>query len=214
MVDLGKKLQIKAGQKLLLRNAPEQVAQTLTQEGYTPVRHEKDAALPAAGYGAALAFATHAAELAELVAQVLPLLQPQGIFWVAYPKKTSGVKTDLTRDKGWRVLAEQGYEAVRQIAVDEVWSAVRFRQQSERKEASTFGVDMPGIDRKTKTVAIPDDLRAALQEVELLKNFERLAFTHRKEYVVAVLEAKRPETRASRVAKAVEGVAKLAAKQV
>ncbi len=48
--------------------------------------------------------------------------------WVAYPKTTSGVKTDLTRDAGWEVLEKAGRSAVTQVAVDETWSALRFRR--------------------------------------------------------------------------------------
>ncbi|WP_246000993.1 YdeI/OmpD-associated family protein [Pontibacter diazotrophicus] len=60
-------------------------------------------------------------------------------------------------------------------------------------------MDLPGIDRKTKTVTVPEDMQQALEEAGVLEQFKQLAFTHRKEYVVAVLEAKRPETRAKRI---------------
>ncbi len=186
--------------------APEGAAQALRQEGYTFTR--ADEAPGIGSYEAVLLFVQQASELAQLAPQAVALLQPEGILWVAYPKKSSGIKTDLTRDNGWQVMAQMQYEAVRQVAVDEVWSALRFRPQAERKQASMFGVDMPGIDRKAKTVVLPDDLKEALQEASLLEAFESMAFTHRKEYAVAVLEAKRPETRARRVAKAVEEVAK------
>jgi hypothetical protein len=58
-------------------------------------------------------------------------LKDDGLFWVSYPKRTSGVETDLTRDRGWDGLKELGLEPVAQIAVDDTWSALRFRP-SER----------------------------------------------------------------------------------
>ncbi|MBX3191836.1 MAG: DUF1905 domain-containing protein [Labilithrix sp.] len=50
-----------------------------------------------------------------------------GALWIAYPKTTSGVKTDLTRDVGWEALERAGLSPVTQVAVDATWSALRFR---------------------------------------------------------------------------------------
>ena len=51
------------------------------------------------------------------------------VVWFAYPKKTSKkYKSDITRDKGWQVLGDLGYEGVRMVAIDEDWSALRFRK--------------------------------------------------------------------------------------
>ena len=186
--------------------APEDVAQALQQEGYTFTRADEASGM--GRYEAVLLFVQQASELEQLAPHAVALLQLDGLLWVAYPKKSSGIKTDLARDNGWQVMGSMKYEPVRQVAVDEVWSALRFRTVAARKQPSTFGVDMPGIDRKAKTVALPDDLQEALQEAGLLEAFESMAFTHRKEYVVAVLEAKRPETRARRIAKTVEEMAK------
>lgn len=195
----------------MLLQAPEDVAQALTQEDYTFTRADEAPGLGV--YSGVLLFVQSAAELEEMGPQALSLLEPGGLLWIAYPKIASGIKTDLTRDKGWQAMKQLGYEGVRQVAVDEVWSALRFRHQSERQANSTFGIDRPGIDRKSKTVVIPDDMQEALEQAGLLEVFEKMAFTHRKEYVVAVLDAKRPETRTKRIAKAVEEVKKLAAKQ-
>jgi hypothetical protein len=208
MESLGKKLQLKPNQKFLLLNAPEAVAEALSAEGYTfateGVTAEKGA------FDAVQLFVKSKAELERDVLQAMEALKPAGVLWIAYPKKSSKVKSDLTRDEGWKAVAELGYEGVRQIAIDDTWSALRFRHTSERKEPSMFGVDYPGIDRKTRTVAIPDDLREALEAVGLLESFEQLAFTHRKEFVVSVLDAKRPETRANRIGKTIEQLMGLA----
>ncbi|MEN2281483.1 hypothetical protein AAGF08_05040 [Algoriphagus sp. SE2] len=49
--------------------------------------------------------------------------------WIAYPKKTSKkYKTQINRDSGWSYLGEFDYEGVRQIAINEDWSALRFRK--------------------------------------------------------------------------------------
>jgi hypothetical protein len=49
--------------------------------------------------------------------------------WFAYPKGTSKkYKSQINRDNGWKVLGQQGFEPVRMVAIDEDWSAVRFRR--------------------------------------------------------------------------------------
>jgi Bacteriocin-protection, YdeI or OmpD-Associated/Domain of unknown function (DUF1905) len=63
------------------------------------------------------------------------------------------------------------------------------------------------FDAEPRTVTVPDDLRSALAEDREAKEaFERLSFTHRREYVEWIEDAKRPETRTRRVAGTVEGV--------
>jgi hypothetical protein len=62
-----------------------------------------------------------------------------------------------------------------------------------------------GRDDAPRTVDIPDDLAAALDAEPAVRTaFEAMSYTHRKEWVVAVQDAKRPETRARRIAQAVE----------
>jgi hypothetical protein len=51
------------------------------------------------------------------------------IVWFAYPKGTSKkYKTEITRDSGWQPLGKLGFEAVRSVAIDEDWTALRFRR--------------------------------------------------------------------------------------
>ena len=61
-------------------------------------------------------------------------------------------------------------------------------------------------DISERTVEVPDDLSAALAEAGAREAFDRLSFSHRREHVAAIEEAKRPETRARRIANAVRMV--------
>ncbi|MBD1397276.1 YdeI/OmpD-associated family protein [Pontibacter sp. JH31] len=203
MQSLSKKLQLKPGYHILALNAPQNFAETLQAEG---CHVTETSSMPESGttYDAVQLFVKDSGELNEYIPLVVMALKTDGLLWIAYPKKSSQVKSDLTRDKGWEVVFELGYEGVRQVAIDETWSSLRFRHMSERKGPSKFGVDMPGIDREARTVEIPDDLMEALEAVGLLETFEKLAFTHRKEHVLAIMEAKRPETRANRIGKTIE----------
>ena len=61
-------------------------------------------------------------------------------------------------------------------------------------------------DEGERTVDVPEDLATALRSGRALTTFAALAYSHRKEYVRWVTEAKRPQTRADRIAKTVEMV--------
>ena len=63
------------------------------------------------------------------------------------------------------------------------------------------------LDEKPREIEVPADLRRALASADALPRFEGRAYTHRKEYVRWVQEAKRPETRTRRIAKTCEMVA-------
>lgn len=54
-------------------------------------------------------------------------MKPRGILWITYPKGTSKVKTDLNRDILWLQLKVYHLEGVAIVAVDEIWSAMRFK---------------------------------------------------------------------------------------
>jgi Bacteriocin-protection, YdeI or OmpD-Associated/Domain of unknown function (DUF1905) len=60
------------------------------------------------------------------------------------------------------------------------------------------------LDTSERVVTVPEDLAAALGGARLRETFDRLSYTHRKEYVEWVEEAKREETRSKRVARTVD----------
>jgi uncharacterized protein YdeI (YjbR/CyaY-like superfamily) len=60
------------------------------------------------------------------------------------------------------------------------------------------------LDDKPREVKVAEDIKKALVAANLQKFFDRLAYSHRKEYVVWVEDAKKPETRANRVNKMIE----------
>ena len=80
----------------------------------------------------------------------------------------------------------------------------RMREEAGVAAGQTVAVVMERDD-EPRTVEVPADLEAALQaDRGALRAWERLSFTHRREHVEAITGARRPETRARRIAKAVE----------
>jgi hypothetical protein len=74
-----------------------------------------------------LVFAKTDKELLEHGPRVINAVKADGILWVAYPKKTSGEQTTLTRNYGWELLKEAGGEMVGTAAIDDVWTSVRWK---------------------------------------------------------------------------------------
>ncbi len=76
-----------------------------------------------------LAFAETQAEVDAASQKVAKAADGDATVWIAYPKGTSRkYKCEFNRDSGWSVLGAAGYEPVRQVAIDEDWSALRFRK--------------------------------------------------------------------------------------
>ncbi len=75
-----------------------------------------------------LAFMRSRADVAEQAPVVVSALDEDAVLWMAYPKKSSKrYRSDLGRDDSWQPLGDLGYESVRQVAIDDDWSALRFR---------------------------------------------------------------------------------------
>jgi hypothetical protein len=84
----------------------------------------------------ALVLADDAGSLRDLLAAHKDQLARPSVLWVAYPK---GNRTDLNRDSLWPILGEYGMRPISQVAVDEVWSALRFRPLKEGEAPFTGG---------------------------------------------------------------------------
>jgi hypothetical protein len=126
---LAQKLQIKSG-KLIVLNAPKGYAEQLTKE-----LKDLTVTTRAAGQAeAVLLFVNSLAEVDKLALKAGKLVKPGGMLWLAYAKGTSKVKTDVNRDKLWKIMEPTGWQPVRMIALDEVWSLMRFKPVAEAEK--------------------------------------------------------------------------------
>jgi hypothetical protein len=77
----------------------------------------------------ALVFATKQSDIDDLAPTIAQKVKGDNVVWFAYPKGTSKkYKCDFNRDTGWQTLGGLGFEGVRMVAIDEDWSALRFRR--------------------------------------------------------------------------------------
>jgi hypothetical protein len=72
-------------------------------------------------------FATRLAEISTFAKKLPKHAAPNALVWISYPKKTSKVEGDLSRDVIREAMSGTGWRAVSIVAIDEVWSALRFR---------------------------------------------------------------------------------------
>ena len=76
-----------------------------------------------------LAFVTRQKEVDTLGKAIAKKTEGDAVVWFAYPKGSSkNYKSEINRDSGWKVLGDAGFEPVRMVAIDEDFSAVRFRR--------------------------------------------------------------------------------------
>lgn len=84
----------------------------------------------------ALIFVQSAADVNAGIKAISKKLLPDALLWFAYPKGSSKkYKPTINRDKGWDLLLQMDYDAVRAVAIDEDWSALRFRKTEFIKRA-------------------------------------------------------------------------------
>ncbi len=127
---LSQKLLIKPGNRLLLLNAPEGYAARLND---LPAGCVLETVPAEAAFDWVQAFVYHEADIHQYAALAMQSAKAGAIVWFAYPKKTGAIKTDISRDHGWQSVVSAGWEGVTQIALDDTWSALRFRPISEIK---------------------------------------------------------------------------------
>ncbi len=124
---LAQKLQLRSSQQLGILNVP---------EGYLAKLKANLPGIPfsspaKAKSEAVLAFVNNLAEAQKVFPRAISAIKPDGLLWIAYPKGGSKIKTDVNRDRLWEAVSKSGWRPVRLVAIDDVWSAMRFRPEDQ-----------------------------------------------------------------------------------
>jgi hypothetical protein len=127
-----KKLLIKPGYRVLVSNSPMGFVEQLhpLPEGVEIV------AQGSGSFDLVLLFVRSRAEIETLAQAALTVVRPGGLAWFAYPKRSKNVETDINRDTGWETVYEADWGPVTQIAIDETWSALRFKPNRDIQRTS------------------------------------------------------------------------------
>jgi hypothetical protein len=159
-------------------------------------------------------FVVNKTQMEKDLYKVLNLVKGEVILWIYYPKGSSKIQTDLTRDKGWdSLLKHDELTWISLISFDDTWSTFGSRLKTEtdkkREEKPKERPIFDYVDPKTKTVRLPGDLTIALKKNKIQEEFfNTLSFTNKKEYIEWIVTAKREETRNERVKGTIERLTK------
>ena len=161
-------------------------------------------------------FVLNRAQLEKEMSKIMKQVKPGLTVWVYYPKGSSGLQTDLNRDKGWDCLLAEGDKLtwINLISFNETWSVFGFRAKTDadRKKEEKGKPEreiFKWVDPKTKMVKLPGDLATALKtKKKEAAFFDTLSYTNKKEYLEWIVTAKRKETRTERIKGTLERLAK------
>jgi hypothetical protein len=203
MTPLSQKLQMKPGQTWLLYNAPDDYLSNL----HPLPKNLTCTFLPNGNFDGIQLFARNKAELKLALQIIIPLLGPDTIFWVSYPKRSSGIESDLKMEE-WQELYALNLQGVSSISVDKIWAGSRFRPRGQAKNTGTGNNEIRKsgyaefINVDTKTIRLPPDVeRLFKQHPRAHQYFDQLSYSNKKEYLLWILSAKQEKTRAERLVK-------------
>ena len=122
---LFEKLLIQDERNLLIQGLPSSIEKQFTKLSFsknvTPL-------LKSRKIDFALVFAVSENQLTGILREVLPALKSEAKLWIAYPKTTSKIATNLNRNCSWECITGAGYEDFDKVELDNVWIASRFKK--------------------------------------------------------------------------------------
>lgn len=130
---LAKKMKLKSGLKAAVINAPENYVDELRHDtAMSPTLKGK--------FDWIQIFVRSKAELDGLAPKAAKALKPESMLWISFPKGSSKIQTDLTRDKGWESLRALDLKWITLVSVNETWSAFALRPYREGEKKQSFQV--------------------------------------------------------------------------
>jgi hypothetical protein len=135
MKNLLEKLNYKGQKRISIINAEESFLNTISPDLVEVTVDKKiDPRYP---YEFIIIFVKSVSEVEQIAPVTIHNLMADGVLWFCYPKKTSKkYNSEIDRDHGWKVLIDSGFYAIRLVAIDPDWSALRFRNKKYIKSTS------------------------------------------------------------------------------
>ncbi len=126
MATLFEKLNLGNRQRIVVLDAPASFEPELAKLPVITIHRHLESVAEADFW---LAFVTRKSEVDKLAPQIAKRAKGDALVWFVYPKGASKKYTcDFNRDTGWDVLKKAGFDTVRAVAIDEDWTALRFRR--------------------------------------------------------------------------------------
>ncbi len=209
-LSLFEKLQLVDENSMLIQGLPSSIEKQFAKLSYaknvTPLVKKRKVDF-------ALVFAVNQNQLVNIMKDVLPALHNESKLWIAYPKVTSKIVSDLNRESSWDFFTQKDYEGVSLIDLDHMWSAMRFKMNgtvsiiipSENKTQKEEKTEVKSVGFDKKLTVIPSFLEKAFTKHQQAKEiFSALPASHQNEYVVWIEGAKKDETKQRRLDSVIE----------
>lgn len=150
LINIFDKLQLGEEKNLLIQGIPSTLEKFFTKLSFaknvTPL-------LKSRKIDYALVFAVNYNQLSSILKDVIPALRTKGKLWIAYPKPTSKIVSDLNRDLNWDCLLSKGFKKIDEVVIDHVWVAMRFCTAMDTLDTNDLDVKLLDIDATVKDVA-------------------------------------------------------------
>jgi|GEM_PF-41098 len=205
--DLLEKLQYGNERNILIQGLPssleKQFAKLSFSKNVTPLLQTKKIDF-------ALLFVINHSQLCTILKDVMPALYNDSKLWVAYPKATSKISSDLNRMCKWEVTLSNHYEKVEEVELDTVWNAIHFKKIVEETtpdhtkiETKSLKSHASGFDKRLSI--IPAELNSLFVKHKKAKEiFSSLPSSSQKEFVTWIDGAKQPDIKQKRVESTLE----------
>jgi len=131
---LAKKIKLKPGQRAAIIGAPEGYIDSLR-----PLPEQLELSQQLDGtFDWVQIFVKNQADVAQLFPKVVQTLNPESMLWVSFPKGSSKIQTDLTRDRGWDTVQQADLKWINLISINETWSAFSLRPYKPGEARQSF----------------------------------------------------------------------------
>ena len=128
---LAKKMKLKPGLHAAVINAPENYLSGL--------KHDSEISQKLSGkFDWIQIFVKTKSEADVLIPKAAKALKPESMLWISFPKGTSKIQTDLTRDKGWDVIQTLDLKWITLVSINETWSAFALRPYKPNEAKQSF----------------------------------------------------------------------------
>lgn len=202
------KLQLQDEKSMLIQGLPSSIEKQFAKLSYaknvTPLVKNRKVDF-------ALVFAINQNQLINIMKEVSTALHDASKLWVAYPKVTSKIVSDLNRESSWDYFIQNNYESTTLIDLDHMWSAMQFKKKgvttkvAEPKEKAVAKVEVKVKDFDKSLMVIPSALEKAFTKHKQAKEiFSALSPSHQKEYLNWIEGAKREDTKQRRTDSVIE----------
>ena len=221
-------LELKDEKNLLIQGLPSSVEKLFAKLSYaknvTPLLKSRKVDF-------ILIFAVNQQQLKNILKDVFQVLHDNTKLWIAFPKQTSKISSDLMRESSWAFMTDLEYEGSTLVPVDHVWNAMKFlkmkdvvRNENSKSIEETLHteevVKAPSDDKKKNSrrrtvkressfdksiVQFPLELEKSFNKQTQAKEiFSALSESNQMEFVNWIQDAKKLETRLRRVEQVIE----------